>query len=115
MVLKLMERVRGPDHPETLRTRFNLASVQGNNGNRADAEAEYRALLKLYERVRGPDHPDTLITLYHLALCLKEQDKMQEAREFARRAVEGARKTLAPTDDLTKEFEKVYEEIAPKK
>ena len=40
----------------------------------------------------GPEHPETLVTCYDLALCLKDQNKKEEAKVFAKRAAEGARK-----------------------
>ena len=48
---------QGPDHPDTLATRHDLAG----------ARDQYAALLPVVERVRGPEHPDTLATRHELA------------------------------------------------
>ena len=50
----------GPDHPETLAARGNLAYWRGEAGDAAGAAAAYEELLADCLRVLGPDHPDTL-------------------------------------------------------
>jgi hypothetical protein len=57
----------GPDHPDTLTTRHNLARWRGDAGDPAGAGAATEALLTDYLRVLGPDHPDTLNTRSNLA------------------------------------------------
>ncbi|HEY5151266.1 MAG TPA: tetratricopeptide repeat protein, partial [Mycobacterium sp.] len=60
-------RVLGPDHPDTLSTRSNLASWRGEAGDPAGAAAAIQDLLTDQLRVLGPDHPDTLTTRNNLA------------------------------------------------
>ncbi|WP_262850843.1 tetratricopeptide repeat protein [Sphaerisporangium corydalis] len=48
----------GPDHPNTLATRNNLAHWRGRSGDAAGAAAAYEELLADRLRVQGPDHPD---------------------------------------------------------
>jgi tetratricopeptide (TPR) repeat protein len=74
-VIPEYERALGSEHPDTLRTRNNLASALLYQGTYAEAEAEYRAVLKLKEKVLGPEHPDTLRTC--LAVCLRSQGELQ--------------------------------------
>ena len=50
----------GPDHPDTLTVRSNLAYWRGEAGDAAGAAAAFEDLLADYLRVLGPDHPDTL-------------------------------------------------------
>ena len=57
----------GPDHPDTLITRSNLAYWRGKAGDPAGAAAALEELLTDQLRVLGPDHPDTLITRSNLA------------------------------------------------
>ncbi|MBM7771629.1 hypothetical protein JOD54_001833 [Actinokineospora baliensis] len=57
----------GPDHPDTLRTRSNLAHWTGHNGDAAAAKQAYTQLLEDQLRTLGPDHPNTLITRNNLA------------------------------------------------
>jgi hypothetical protein len=49
--------VLGPDHPDTLDSRSNLARVLAARGRLEEAEAEYRAVLEARTRVLLPDHP----------------------------------------------------------
>ncbi|GAA3199346.1 FxSxx-COOH system tetratricopeptide repeat protein [Dactylosporangium siamense] len=57
----------GPDHPDTLTTRGNLARWRDRAGDPAGAGTALAQLLDDYLRVLGPDHPDTLLTRRHLA------------------------------------------------
>ncbi|PRY01004.1 tetratricopeptide repeat protein [Allonocardiopsis opalescens] len=57
----------GPDHPDTLFTRSNLAGWRGEAGDAAGAVAAFERLLADHLRVLGPDHPDTLTTGSNLA------------------------------------------------
>jgi len=60
-------RVLGPDHPDTLATRGNLARWHGEAGDPAGAAQAAEQLLVDLLRVLGPDHPDTLGTRSNLA------------------------------------------------
>ncbi|WP_460363249.1 caspase, EACC1-associated type, partial [Actinocorallia lasiicapitis] len=57
----------GPDHPDTLTTRNNLAYWRGQAGDPAGAATALQDLLTDQLRVLGPDHPDTLTTRNNLA------------------------------------------------
>jgi hypothetical protein len=57
----------GPDHPDTLITRTNLANWRGFAGDPAGAAAASEELLADYLRVLGPDHPNTLSARDYLA------------------------------------------------
>ena len=63
------------------------------------------------ERVSGLQHPDTLMLIYNLANCLDEQGKIEEARPFAQRAAEGARKVLGPDHPDALQYEKLHERL----
>jgi hypothetical protein len=60
-------RLFGPDHPDTLATRNNLAHWQGRTGDTAGAATAFELLLADRLRVLGPDHLDTLATRHSLA------------------------------------------------
>jgi hypothetical protein len=62
-----LERVLGPEHPNTLATRHNLAYNTGRAGDAAGARDQLVALLPIFERVLGPEHPDTLTARANLA------------------------------------------------
>ena len=55
-----VSRVCGPEHPDTLGARRNLAGSTGLAGDAAAARDQFAALLPTYERVLSPEHPDTL-------------------------------------------------------
>ena len=57
----------GPDDPDTLITRHNLARWRGEAGDPAGAATAYEELLADMVRVLGPDHPHTLTTRNNLA------------------------------------------------
>ncbi|MFI6522590.1 tetratricopeptide repeat protein [Spirillospora sp. NPDC050679] len=59
----------GPDHPDTLATRNNLACWRGEVGDAAGAAVAFEELLADQLRVLGPDHPHTLATRNNLAYC----------------------------------------------
>jgi len=64
----------GPDHPDTLTTRANLAGWLGAAGQPGQAAAQYRDLLTDDLRVLGPDHPDTLSARGNLAYWQARRD-----------------------------------------
>ena len=66
-VLDGQEQVLGPQHPDTLATRNNLAYWTGAAGDAAAARDQYAAQLPIYERVLGPEHRSTLATRNNLA------------------------------------------------
>ncbi|MFC3452703.1 FxSxx-COOH system tetratricopeptide repeat protein [Amycolatopsis speibonae] len=57
----------GPDHPDSLTARHQLAFWQGEAGDQPGAVTAFRTLLEDRLRVLGPEHPDTLSTRDNLA------------------------------------------------
>jgi tetratricopeptide (TPR) repeat protein len=70
---QLMEKVLGQEHPDTLGSMNNLASVLGSQGKYAEAEGMHRQALQLREKVLGQEHPDTLTSMNNLAEALRSQ------------------------------------------
>src|SRR5690349_12621001 len=58
-LLPVIERVLGPEHPDTLITRHDTARWTGQAGDPVGARDQYVALLPVIERVLGPEHPQT--------------------------------------------------------
>jgi hypothetical protein len=52
----------GPDDPQTLATRGNLARLRGQAGDAAAAATALAAVLEQMLNVLGEDHPDTIAT-----------------------------------------------------
>ena len=80
------ERVLGPEHPDTLTDRGNLARWTGRAGDAAGARDQFAALLPIEERVLGPEHPDTLTARANLADWTGEAGDAAGARDQLRRA-----------------------------
>ena len=66
-LLSIRERVQGPEHPDTLIARANLAHTTGAAGDQGLARDQYAALLPIYERLAGAEHPDALSVRNQLA------------------------------------------------
>jgi tetratricopeptide (TPR) repeat protein len=95
-VIKLEEKVLGPEHPDTLGSRTNLAVALQSQGKYAEAETEFRAVLKLEEKVLGPEHPSTLGSRNNLANVLAGQGKYAEAEAEYREVIKLREKVLGP-------------------
>jgi hypothetical protein len=71
----------GPDHPDTLIARHELANWTGEAGDAAGARDQYAALLPVIEWVLGPEHPDALTTRSNLASWTGEAGDAAGARD----------------------------------
>jgi hypothetical protein len=98
----------GPEHPETLAARHNLARWTGQAGDQAGARDQLAALLPVREQIQGQEHADTLDTRHELAFWTGQAGDLAGARDqFAallsvRERVEGPEHpgTLAVRHDL---------------
>jgi hypothetical protein len=61
------QRTVGAEHPDTLASRYNLASAYQAAGRAQDAIAIFEPLLADLERILGAEHPNTLNTRGNLA------------------------------------------------
>ena len=77
--LELRQAELGPDHPDTLTSRNNLAEAYHAAGRTAEAIALHEATLKLMESKLGPDHPDTLTSRNNLAAAYRAAGRTAEA------------------------------------
>ena len=81
------ERVFGPDHPDTLTSRNNLACAYQTAGDLGRAIPLYQQTLTDRERILGPDHPQTLTLRNNLAYAYWNDGRRPEAlREFTKAA-----------------------------
>ena len=78
------ERVLGPDHPDTLTSRNNLAAAYRAAGRLDEAITLHEQTLAARERVLGPDHPDTLTSRNNLAAAYRDAGRLDEAISLAR-------------------------------
>ena len=94
--LDIAREVLGPDHPETLTARGNLARWLGETGQPAQAADQFRDLLTDVLRVLGPDHPDTLTTRGSLARWVGEAGQPAQAADQFRDLLTDALRVLGP-------------------
>jgi tetratricopeptide (TPR) repeat protein len=72
-------RVLSSDHPDTLRSRNNLAYAYESAGRVDEAVGLFEAVLGDCERVLGSDHPDTLMSRNNLAYTYESAGRVDEA------------------------------------
>jgi serine/threonine protein kinase/tetratricopeptide (TPR) repeat protein len=64
---KIYTSLRGPDHPDTLKSMNDLANSYTDLGRYAEALELHEETLALRKAKLGPDHPDTLKSMSNLA------------------------------------------------
>jgi tetratricopeptide (TPR) repeat protein len=73
------ERILGPDHPNTLGSRNNLAGAYASAGRTAEAIPLLEQTLTDAERILGPDHPNTSSSRNNLAQAYESVGRTAEA------------------------------------
>ncbi|MGW9452435.1 tetratricopeptide repeat protein, partial [Streptomyces sp. NPDC055632] len=89
-------RLLGPDHPDTLTTRNNLAHWRGEAGDAQGAADAFDKLLDDRIRILGLDHPDTLITRSNLASRRGEAGDTQGATDAFDKLLNDQLRILGP-------------------
>ncbi len=96
-----LERVLGPDHPDTLTSRNNLANAYRAAGRITETIPVYERTLAGSQRMLGPDHLDTLRSLVNLAVAYQEAGRLSEAIPLYERAVLGLEQVVGPDHPST--------------
>ena len=98
-----LERLLGPDHPNTLNSRNNLATVYRAAGRTAEAIAVHEQVLAARERLLGPDHPNTLTSRNNLATDYRAAGRTAEAIAVHEQVLAARERLLGPDhpDTLT--------------
>ena len=99
--LALRESNLDPEHPDTLASMKDLASVLYHQGRHSEAEEMDRQVLEVAEKVLGPEHPTTIASMNNLAVVLRSQGRYGEAEEMQRRALGVVEKVLGPEHPTT--------------
>jgi tetratricopeptide (TPR) repeat protein len=94
--LVLDETHLGPDHPETLASRYNLACAWERAGRLADAVGLHEQVVIDTRRVLGPDHPATLASLCALATAYRSAGRVAEAVALHERNLAETERALGP-------------------
>jgi hypothetical protein len=90
------ERLLGPDHPETLISRNNLANAYQDAGWAGEAIPLHEQTLADRERLLGPDHPSTLISRNNLANAYQEAGRAGEAIPLHEQTLADRERLLGP-------------------
>ncbi len=93
-VVRDRTRVLGDEHPETMTSTSNLASVY--RALKMHEEADKLALhdLEVSVRTLGEEHPDTITSIANMGNSLRNRGKYAEAMVYLDRALRNARKSL---------------------
>ena len=86
----------GPDHPNTLVSRNNLAGTYRDAGRLDKAIALYEQTLEDSIRVLGTDHPSTLTTRNNLAGAYRASGRLEEAITLYEQVFSGRSRVLGP-------------------
>ena len=90
------ERVLGPDHPDTLAARNNLAVAYQDAGRLDEAISLNEQTLAARERVLDPDHPSTLSSRDNLAIAYQDAGRTGEAISLHEQALAARERVLGP-------------------
>ena len=82
----------GPEHPITLDTLSDFASMYQQQGRYALAETYAAQVLTRRRQSLGSEHPDTMVSVADLALAHQSQGKFAESEALAHEALEFDRK-----------------------
>ena len=94
--VEVIEDVLGPDHPDTLIARDDLAGAYEDVGRFDEAIELSERVLADQERVLGPDHPKTLTVRNNLASAYHSAGRFDEAIELLERVLVGCERVLGP-------------------
>ena len=91
-----LERLLGPDHPDTLNARNSLAAAYQAAGLVAEAITLFEQTLVSRERLLGPDHRDTITSQTNLAAAYADAGRFAEAILLHRMILAGRERLLGP-------------------
>ena len=86
----------GPDHPETIAARANLAVSYHAAGHKAAAVTLFESVVADRERLLGPEHPDTIAARANLAASYGSTGRTAEAITIGEKVVFDRERLLGP-------------------
>ena len=92
-----LERLLGPDHPDTLSSRNSLAAAYLAAGRVAEAIELFEQTLSVQQRLLGPDDPETLTSQNNLASAYQDAGRTDEAIRLYELNLEVRERLLALT------------------
>ncbi|MGW1670647.1 tetratricopeptide repeat protein [Streptomyces sp. NPDC002324] len=95
--------IHGPNHPDTLSARNNLAVSYSHAGRLQDALNLRERVLADRERILGDDHPATLSARNNLAVSYSNAGRLQDALDLAERVLADRERILGDDHPATLE------------
>ncbi|KAI0506293.1 P-loop containing nucleoside triphosphate hydrolase protein [Xylaria bambusicola] len=92
--IEVRMQIFGADHPDTLTSMNNLASIFWNQGRWEEAEKLEVEVLEIRKRKLGADHPDTLTSMSNLASTFWNQGRWEEAEKLQVKVLEIEKRKL---------------------
>ncbi len=89
--------VLGPNNPQTLESKTDLAWIIQHQGHYAQADTLLRQALAAELRVLGPVNPQTIKTTSDLAVVLSDEGHYPEAEKMFREVLASRQSTLGPS------------------
>ena len=86
--------VLGPEHPDTLTSMANLASIYRGQGRWKKAESLGVQVMEIRKTVLGPEHPRTLTSIANLASTYWNQGRWKEAESLEVQAMDTSKTVL---------------------
>ena len=96
-----LERLLGPDHPDTLNSRNSLAAAYLAAGRVAEAIPLFEQILAVRQRMLGPDDSETLISRNNLASAYQDAGRTVEAIRLYELNLETRERLLGPDHPST--------------
>jgi tetratricopeptide (TPR) repeat protein len=100
-VLSYREQILGPEHPDTLISRSNLASAYKDAGRLDEALALFEQTLADSERLLGPDRTETLTSRGNLATAYHAAGRRDEALPLFEQTGTDSERLLGPDHPYT--------------
>ena len=94
--VNLLDETLGPDHPDTLTSRGNLADAYWYVGRPDQTIDLHKKILADCLRVLGPDHPHTLASRNNLASAYRSAGKLGEAIDLHEQNLTDRERVLGP-------------------
>ena len=91
-----LERMLGPDHPDTLASRDDLATAYQDADRITEAIPLFEQVLAAREQALGPDHLDTLASRDSLATAYQDADRITEAIPLFEQVLAAREQALGP-------------------
>ena len=96
-----LERLLGPDHPDTLNSRNSLAAAYLAAGRVDEAIPLFEQILAVRQRMLGPDDSETLISQNNLASAYQDAGRIAEAIRLYELNLEIRERLLGPDHPST--------------